>query len=501
MTELRETNPTETITKAVSQVAAKAGFPAARKKPTKSVASADGKSGTDGNTPAEKPHGNSPPGQAAANSQNQKSAAIALTVDIGWTMAVLLGELQDPMVNDGPPDRLPTEHELPPEDRIELEQERIKALLAQLATLFSAIHVPVPATPTVTLNAQPGPEQAAGTDATQKSGQDILTDDNLVILKWLACAGREFGVAYQLGRSLRDTAKPPLRPDPGALTAGQQEIDARAAVLRSSPVWQAQQDRKKLAAGKGPAIQDEQAASEDQAKRDFFGRDALCKQLSRSRVSRIQEWLSTLMPYLPSDSAAIVSASIGRWSDVTTTIFDKNSPGGLRRFKGQSELDVSAELIKCLLPQGDAWINLLVGAESSAGLLTPEGCVVAGEAALGRTARIIKRIAAHYWFLLLILVIAVAAALYFAARDIDGAGKVWTQIATVAGAAGITAKGISNSMAKLSADAERPIYGLEKIDAMAWSVTTIPDQLKLSIRGVKALRRSGITPPGPMSQS
>lgn len=143
---------------------------------------------------------------------------------------------------------------------------------------------------------------------------------------------------------------------------------------------------------------------------------------------------------------------------------------------------------------------MLVGAESSQGLLTPEGLVAAGEAALGRTARIVKRIAVHYWFVLLILAVALAAALYFASRDLSGAGKIWTQIAAVAGALGITARGISNTMTRLSEDAEKPIFGAEKIDAMAWAVTTIPDQLKLSMRGVKALRRSGIPPSGPMGR-
>jgi hypothetical protein len=34
-----------------------------------------------------------------------------------------------------------------------------------------------------------------------------------------------------------------------------------------------------------------------------------------------------------------------------------------------------------------------------------------------------------------------AAALYFADRDIGGAGKVWTQVAAVSGGLGITVKG------------------------------------------------------------
>ena len=36
---------------------------------------------------------------------------------------------------------------------------------------------------------------------------------------------------------------------------------------------------------------------------------------------------------------------------------------------------------------------------------------------------------------------------------------------------------------------------------MAWSVTTIPDNLQLTIRGVSALRQSGITPSSPMGRS
>jgi hypothetical protein len=39
---------------------------------------------------------------------------------------------------------------------------------------------------------------------------------------------------------------------------------------------------------------------------------------------------------------------------------------------------VAPELIGSLLRQGDAWINLLVGTESTQVLLTPEGLVAAG---------------------------------------------------------------------------------------------------------------------------
>jgi hypothetical protein len=477
MNELHE--PAGVITKAVTKVATKAGSVAGGKKAT-----AVTKPGSDANGKIVPQNGGngSPSPPASQDPPAQKKEAVELAVDAGWTMALLFGDLRPapgrpPTVSD----RLPTEHELPPDQRTQLEGKRINAILARLGALLSEAPDPKLGVPRVTLFA--GSSGAAG--ALDRAG---LTQLNLDILEWLACAGREYGIAYQLGRSLRDTANPPPRLDGERSDADKKDIAARKNQLILKNVPTDPQEAAK-----------EEKDAEDQSNWEFGAREALIKQLSRARVAKIQEWLSTLTPDLPNDAAAIVGASIGRWADLTNTIFAANSPGRLSR--GQSELEVAGELTRSLLPQGDAWINLLVGAESSEGLLTPEAFVAAGEAALDRTARIVRKIVARYWYALLILAIAVAAALYFAARDVGGAAKVWTQIATVAAALGITAKGIGTAMARLSAGAEKPIYGLEKVDAMAWSVTTIPDDLKLTIRGVSALRQSGITPPSPMGRS
>jgi hypothetical protein len=51
------------------------------------------------------------------------SQAIPLAVDIGWTMAVLFGQLRPGSVRD----RLPTEHELPPDQRAQLEVARVNS--------------------------------------------------------------------------------------------------------------------------------------------------------------------------------------------------------------------------------------------------------------------------------------------------------------------------------------------------------------------------------------
>jgi hypothetical protein len=385
-----------------------------------------------------------PPGTTTPAGTTTGTATAPLAVSIGWTMALLFGALPQ---RDVPPDRLPTEHELPPARRVELEVKRVNALLASLGEALSP--------------GQPLPVQDVGeiggtvdpTGRTWQPDEDSrqrLRKTNVDILTWLAREDRDLGLAYQLGRSLRDTANPPLR-----FAAG---TDEAAAVP-----------------------------------------DALRYQLSRARVAKLQEWLATLADRLPADSAAIVGASIGRWSDLVATVLVPGAPGKLTP-RSPSASEVAARMRESLLPQGDTWLNLLVGVESSAGLLTPEGYVAAGEAALSRTARIIRQILLHYWFALLVLAAALAVVLFFCVSDLAGAARVWTQIAAIAGALGVTAKGVGSTMTKLSKDAEKPIFGAEKIDAIAWAVTSVPPGLKLDRQGVQVLRSSGIRPPSPMGR-
>jgi hypothetical protein len=501
-------------------------------------------------------------GRAASKSASSDAASVA--VDIGWTMAVLFGQQLGLQHMD---DRLPTEHELPPDQRIQLEVRRVNSLLARLAALLPKRAALIPGVPQIDVTAYAKPAPAApGKGAEGDAGEPVsgtskqsLEQKNLEILEWLACAGREFSLAYQLGRSIRDTANPPVRttePDSSAAnwaTVSTQAVEANeaAAALRGttltdsdkarikSTVYGQEQRvsaqisaRQRLITPRAKAIRNTRAKAkaagahlakgaegpEDQAQRESDELDALVSQLSRPRVTKLQEWLVALAPVLPADSAAIVSASLGRWCDLVSTVFGRDTPGRLRgyrspsqwfaqpswpdtRFKLPSPLEVGAELRNNLLPQGDAWLNLLVGAESPEGLLTPEGYVAAGEAALSRTVRIIRKIVYHYWFAFLILAAAVGGALYFAASDLSGASKLWTQFAAVAGALGITTRGIGSTIARMSKDAESPIFGLERIDAMAWAITTFPADLKLDNRGVRALRRSGILRSSPLGRA
>lgn len=376
--------------------------------------------------------------------------AVPIAVNIGWSMAVLFGYL--PPETHTAEIHLPTEHELVEENRVALELVRVECLLKRLPALIPTNDHPIPSDVEALSDAwKLAPDEGTCAQKLAERKKNLrakLVKYNLDLLKAFACASHQLELAYQMGRSLRDTASPPIEGNDRNATA-------------------------KL--------------------------NAITRQLSRRRITKLQEWLVTLAPSLPPNSGTVVAASLGKWSDFAVTVFDGTAPGSLRHRRENQKTDVASSMTGSLLNQGDVWLNLLTGVDVTTSLLTPEAFVAAGEAALSRTAKIVKRLLLHYWFALFVLIVATGGLIYVSARYLGGAAKVWTQLATVAGALGVTAKGIGTGVARLSADAERPIYQLEKLDAMAWAVTTLP-QVKLNNRGVRALRRSGIERSGSLGR-
>jgi hypothetical protein len=263
--------------------------------------------------------------------------------------------------------------------------------------------------------------------------KDKLADLNLQLLDGMAAAEPETELAYELGRSLRDTANPPAD-----LTSGTAE---------------------------------------------------LARQLAWGRISRIQEWLATLSPQFPPHAASIVSRSIGFWSELAGVTVSASKT----RLKDDTSEEFAKKMRAYLLPQGDLWLLLLVGTRPTAGLLSPEGYVAAGEAALRRSTRIVRKVLQHYWVVLAVLAVALAVVLYLAVTYLGGAAKVWTSIAAIAASLGISAQSIMSATGRIAAEAERPVIGLEEEDAMAWAITTMP-RANLTARGVRQLRRAGIAP-------
>ncbi len=345
---------------------------------------------------------------------------VQLALYAGWTMAVLYGTI--PLAPANRPSQLPTVNELAPEERRELELARLRHLLTGLLPDFAD---------SATIAGVPRGDD----DQQQRIRRSKLESLNLAILTALTATRPELQLAYELGRSLRDTANPP-------------------------------------------------------------GGDAdLGTQLDRQRIAKLQDWLVTLSPEFPPLTAAVVAGSIGRWSDLASvTVETSGTTQEASRLPSRRAQPPSAETMYAyLLQQGDIWLMVLIGELQTSGLLTPEGYISAGEAALRRSAAIVRGILRHYWFGLLCVAVALGGTLFLAARYLEGAGKVWTSIACIVGALGVSVQTVASTSARLAAEAERPVFGMAEEDAMAWAITTMPP-LTLPARTIRRLRRAGVAP-------
>lgn len=399
------------------------------------------------------------------------SKAVPPGLRLGWTMAVLYGVSTAAVrggTESGPLQRyqLRSEHELDPRGRINLEMTRLVALTQALNAAGSPYEGKfspnvAPVTTAWWGAAEPASQAAPGDDVYKErvlALNEALPDFNLSVLTESAKCGLELELGYQTGRSLRDSVDPPeYQPVPSTAAAGG-EKDVISLV------------------------------------------DRLKESLGRDRVAIIQEGLTILAPHFPDDAAKIVSSSLGRWSDLAQVTLVDGAPGRLKQDSPAKKAEFAGKMRPLLLRQGDTWLALLIGEQTTSALLSPEGYVAAGDAALRRTAEIITKVAWRYKWALLVLLAALAAVLAGAAIYLGGASKLWTSIAAFAGTIGVTWKGISNGIPKLAGDAERPIFGLEEVEAMAWSITTLPS-VEATRSGVNYLRRSGTGPPAPLGSA
>lgn len=394
------------------------------------------------------------PSNPAGAAPASPTGTVPVALDLGWTMADLAAAVARP-VKIGDLERiLPTEHELDRLPRAKLQAVRISCLNSTLGGLLPAGREPMPAQEVDTLQTR-----LNGGVVDWTAAKSDLEQLHLKLLDALACAGRPLILAYQLGGSLRDTTYLP--------------------------------DLERAAELDGKTFGPEHAQIPKTVAK-------LRQELCRDRVVTLQGWLDTLAPAFPANTAAVVKTSLGRWSDWSAAALDDTQPGALT--KKQTKDALANVGTQALLQQGDVWMNILVGTQSLDGLLTPEARVAAGEASLARSARIIRRVVRHYWVAIALLVLTAAGLTAWAGAYLTGAGKVWTQIATIGSALGITAKGIGNRIARLAGAGERPIYQAETIDAYAWAMTAIPSTT-LNGTGKRALRNSGIQKLTPLGRA
>jgi len=373
---------------------------------------------------------------------------VPLCFQLGWTMAILY---TDGPAFSGGSDQLCSTHELDRANRTNLEMTRLVALVKRLKNAYPDIFKPDLATAKTAWwqAGSPGPTPAAqDCEARRQALHGELPKLNLTLLTELAKCGTEAELGYQVGRSLRDTVLPPA-------------LDS----YTSSP----------------------------EAER-------LARRLRRDRVEILQEWLTTLAAQFPQHAATIVSTSLGRWSDLAQVALRDDGPGRLKHAKVTDAKDQAAQaMAPRLLQQGDIWFGLLVGTETTDALRTPEAIAAAGDATVRRSLRIIWNVTRHYWWAIAFILVLAGAIITFAIFLLGDAGKVFTSIATVAAALGISWKGIASAIPRVAGEAGRPIFETEEVEAMAWSVTILPP-LAVNRKGTRYLRSAGITPEVPLGR-
>jgi hypothetical protein len=463
-------------------------------------------------------------------------SAEQLALYAGWTMAVLYGSI--PARPAGRPPELPTVHELAPGPRRNLELTRLRHLLTGLLPGFASMRY-----------LDQIPTGDAPEDAQLRASTLALL--NVAIMTALTGASAEVQLAYELGRSLRDTANPPASPPAGPQDAAADqparpasepaqpadaseeptlaEIDVVEVDLdeygrghvdlvevdvvevdlpeaAEAPEPPAATEEASADAPQQPADAPQQPADAPQQPADpprqadgpahHAMQDPVAYQLSHERIAQLQEWLAILSDKFPDLTTAVVAGSLGRWSDFAAVTLGTEAgtrPVSSGPKPGAGQTPVESSMRTYLLPQGDVWLMLLIGEEATSGLLTPEGYVAAGEAALHRSGVIVRGVIRHYWGAFLVMGAALAGVLYLSLTYLGGASQVWTSIAAIGGCLGVSAQTVVSRSSRLAAEAGKPVFQMSEEDAMAWAITTLPPA-SLSFRAVRRLRRAGIPP-------
>jgi hypothetical protein len=341
---------------------------------------------------------------------SEHPTAVQLALHAGWTMAVLFGSETAAGAPITP--FLPSIAELPPLERRDLELLRLHRLLSSLAARPECAQSGLDSIVTL------GPSGDRDPDFRAHVGylhQEVLAG--------LSVATGEVELAYELGHQLRDTTyfSPRVLAD----------------------------------------FQDKSMAT------------LIAGRLSSARIEAMRARLSTLAADLPVHVAAIVAASLGRWSELASM---ELGPAGSPREKESAE-HAARVMQSRLVAQGDLWLTLLISANPTAGL---------------RSSRLlVNKVLRRNGLVVVVPAALLGVALYLIFTYTHGVATVLTAIAAIAGSLGLSARGIGSLIGTLFIrDTDNPVFRRGEEDAMVSDITAMP---RLAPRGARRLRRPGVT--------
>jgi hypothetical protein len=214
------------------------------------------------------------------------------------------------------------------------------------------------------------------------------------------------------------------------------------------------------------------------------GGEVFLREFSRDQMAKLQAWLADASGVLPPQSAATVSRSLQNWQNWADT-----NAGAIKNGWDTAY----ASVLAALRTQGSAWYSLLSGETDTSGQTSADAWVQAGESMLRTTRLLMLTILRRFWFLVAIIGAATGGLLYLAITYSSGTAKVWTSLATVAAALGVSGAGLRAATLKAAGGIEQDIWHAASLDAHAWAATWLPTlpqsllkQYRLAKRGVRA---------------
>lgn len=198
------------------------------------------------------------------------------------------------------------------------------------------------------------------------------------------------------------------------------------------------------------------------------GPDSFLRAFGRGELAELQVLLRASSEVLPPLTAATVNKSLeawGDWTDVTAGVL----------MSGWAS--VAAPVLTALRVQGDIWHQLL----SVQTVDDDEADPGPARAAVGRQ-----------FFLIIIVAALAATVLYLTIANFGGAAKVWTVIATITAALGVSGASLMSSARKAANAFGWNRQTTVKAEARVWSVTLFP-AIPMSQLQRRRLDRRGVT--------
>lgn len=229
---------------------------------------------------------------------------------------------------------------------------------------------------------------------------------------------------------------------------------------------------------------------------------SLKEQFKRKRIAQLGEALADLTSLLPEHAGRAVRLSCSEWQRWVkgSQIEDSGGSSETRRGDERSRARIGRqqfdwpqdgeEVLRALRRQGEIWRALLSGEKHGEEMLELQAYFATGARALKNAFRLLRGLLLPIAIALLFLAIGA----WLLVKD-EGAAATAAGLVTVAGAVGITWKGILGGLGSVVAKVQGPVWGAALDEEIATSITCLPKGAKeVSARPEQAAPASGPQP-------